>query len=178
MKDYCVDQIDNVVDGRNADMYDGNIYDDRSNIIAENPTEEQKNFYLVNNSKDIIQKQIWDNNNNNNDKISHTNGNHKADARREKKKLRKHPQLLSQSLEIQFPIQVKQLTDEARRQFLDEVEEKGLVKKAEPKKSTVEIKSIECGFNPYALTSKENGVSSNLYRRTNYNDNKLLAFKK
>lgn len=55
-------------------------------------------------------------------------------------------------------------SDEAHRQFLEEVEQKGLVRKVEPKKSTVEIKAVEGGFNPYAFTSKEISVSSNLYQ--------------
>lgn len=48
--------------------------------------------------------------------------------------------------------------------FLEIVEALGLVKKTEPKKSTVEIKAIESGFNPHVFTSREMAVSSNLYQ--------------
>jgi hypothetical protein len=48
--------------------------------------------------------------------------------------------------------------------FLEIIQALGLVKKAEPKKSTVEIKAIESGFNPHVFTSREMAVSSNLYQ--------------
>jgi len=50
--------------------------------------------------------------------------------------------------------------------FLEIIQALGLVKKdlTEPKKSTVEIKAIESGFNPHVFTSREMAVSSNLYQ--------------
>ncbi len=46
--------------------------------------------------------------------------------------------------------------DEAKAQFLEEVEQKGLVRKAEPKKSTVEIEALD-------LTNQEDIVEPNNY---------------
>ena len=119
-KNYDADDMDGIYDEmENPD--DSKIYDHEGRIIAEDPTEEQKNFYLANNPCDIEQRRKWNKNKKKSNKKDIGNGNSEgkeekvgknSNNKKENKKLEEEINKIERELS-----QKKQELEKLKKQF-------------------------------------------------------------